>query len=85
LKAIVSFKPKTFTESRLHALLCLVMDTGVRISEALDLRREKVDFDNLLLTVPGNHCHIHLISRRKGDVENPRGGIRRLMFEKGNY
>jgi integrase/recombinase XerD len=60
LKAIFLFKPKTFTEKRLHALLCLVMDTGVRISEALDLRRDKVDFDNLLLTVRG-----------KGNKERP--------------
>ena len=22
------------------------------------------------------HCHVHLIPRRKGDVENPRGGVR---------
>ena len=60
LKSIASFKPKTFTEARLHALLCLVIDTGVRISEALDLRRDKVDFDNLLLTVRG-----------KGNKERP--------------
>ena len=25
------------------------------------------------------HCHIHLIPRRKGDVENPRGGVRGVM------
>jgi ATP adenylyltransferase len=25
------------------------------------------------------HCHIHLIPRRKGDIENPRGGVRNLM------
>jgi ATP adenylyltransferase len=31
------------------------------------------------------HCHIHLIPRRKGDVENPRGGIRCLISGKGNY
>ena len=31
------------------------------------------------------HCHIHLIPRRKGDVENPRGGIRHLMPGKGYY
>ncbi len=29
------------------------------------------------------HCHIHLIPRRKGDVENPRGGIRHLIPGKG--
>jgi diadenosine tetraphosphate (Ap4A) HIT family hydrolase len=31
------------------------------------------------------HCHIHLIPRRKGDVEEPRGGIRHLIPGKGTY
>lgn len=31
------------------------------------------------------HCHVHLIPRRKGDVENPRGGIRHLIAGKGFY
>ena len=31
------------------------------------------------------HCHIHLIPRRRGDVENPRGGIRHLIPGKGAY
>jgi diadenosine tetraphosphate (Ap4A) HIT family hydrolase len=31
------------------------------------------------------HCHIHLIPRRHGDVENPRGGVRRIIPGKGNY
>ena len=31
------------------------------------------------------HCHIHLIPRRVGDVENPRGGIRQLIPGKGDY
>ena len=31
------------------------------------------------------HCHIHLIPRRKGDVENPRGGVRNLIPGKGSY
>lgn len=31
------------------------------------------------------HCHIHLIPRRKGDVENPRGGIRHIIPGKGFY
>ena len=25
------------------------------------------------------HCHIHLIPRREGDVENPQGGIRSVI------
>ena len=31
------------------------------------------------------HCHIHLIPRRKGDVKNPRGGVRHVISGKGDY
>lgn len=31
------------------------------------------------------HCHWHLIPRRKGDVPNPRGGVRHIIPGKGNY
>jgi hypothetical protein len=30
------------------------------------------------------HCHLHLIPRRKGDVELPRGGVRHVIPGKGN-
>ena len=31
------------------------------------------------------HAHVHLIPRREGDVENPRGGVRHLMPGMGEY
>jgi ATP adenylyltransferase len=31
------------------------------------------------------HCHVHLIPRRKGDVESPRGGVRHIIAGKGFY
>lgn len=31
------------------------------------------------------HCHTHLIPRRKGDMENPRGGVRHIIPGKGYY
>ena len=31
------------------------------------------------------HCHIHLIPRRKGDVTNPRGGVRYVIPDKAHY
>ena len=31
------------------------------------------------------HCHVHLIPRRKGDVEFPKGGVRHVIPYKGNY
>lgn len=32
-----------------------------------------------------HHLHIHLIPRYKGDVDDPRGGIRWIMSEKADY
>ena len=31
------------------------------------------------------HCHIHLIPRRVGDVENPQGGVRSVIAQKQHY
>jgi len=31
------------------------------------------------------HCHFHLIPRRNGDVNEPRGGVRHVIPGKGNY
>jgi diadenosine tetraphosphate (Ap4A) HIT family hydrolase len=29
--------------------------------------------------------HVHLIPRREGDMEDPRGGVRHVIPERGNY
>lgn len=34
-------------------------------------------------TVP--HCHVHLIPRRAGDTDRPRGGIRGIIPDKRSY
>ena len=31
------------------------------------------------------HCHVHLIPRRKGDIQNPKGGVRGVIPEKQKY
>jgi ATP adenylyltransferase len=31
------------------------------------------------------HCHIHLIPRRKGDIDDPRGGVRGVIPDKMKY
>jgi ATP adenylyltransferase len=31
------------------------------------------------------HCHVHLIPRRPGDVENPRGGVRGVVPARQDY
>jgi integrase/recombinase XerD len=53
LKAIITYKPKDEWQVRLHTLILLCLDTGIRIDEALTLKRGGVDFENLLITVTG--------------------------------
>ena len=31
------------------------------------------------------HCHVHLIPRRAGDMDNPRGGVRGVIPDKQQY
>jgi len=47
------WKPRVFSEFRLHALVAMLLDCGLRIEEALELTREKIDMDNLLVKVKG--------------------------------
>ena len=53
VKAMVGFKPKNVYEKRLHVMILTMLDTGVRIDEALTLRWSDVDFENMLMTVTG--------------------------------
>lgn len=53
LKTLISFKPLTFGENRLQALLMVLIDCGLRVNEAITLKRVNVDFDNFLITVAG--------------------------------
>ena len=62
-----------------------------------DVRRRLLDSDDTIEgfnigvndgTVAGQtvpHCHVHIIPRRAGDVDNPRGGVRHVIPSKGNY
>ena len=53
LRHLLTFKSKSFRQHRAHVAVCLVLDTGLRVSEMLTLRRDDVDFDNLILKVVG--------------------------------
>src|SRR5215831_8754567 len=53
VKRMVLHKPTNAGEHRLHAVVCLLLDTGLRITEALTLTKEDVDLDNLALKVYG--------------------------------
>src|SRR5262249_19138754 len=51
LKRLFTYKPKKTAEERVQSLLCLLADTGIRIDEALTLKRSRVDLQNLVITV----------------------------------
>ena len=53
MQTLLRQRPKGFDQWRLHALVCLLLDAGLRIDEGLTLRRRDLDFDNLLVTVFG--------------------------------
>jgi integrase/recombinase XerD len=53
IRAIVTYRPKRFAESRVHALALTILDTGCRIEELLTATVSAFDFDNLLLTIYG--------------------------------
>lgn len=51
--ALLGWKPRTFPDFQLYALMRMLLDTGLCIREALELRREEIDFENLLVKVRG--------------------------------
>jgi integrase/recombinase XerD len=53
LRMILDFKPETFVERRVHTLVLTILDTGLRIDEALSLKLKEVDFDNLIMKIFG--------------------------------
>src|SRR5579863_5139653 len=57
---LLSFRPSGQQTQRTHVLTLLLLDTGIRISEALGIRKEDIDWDNLLLTIrgKGGKCRI---------------------------
>ncbi len=52
-KKILGYHPTCNGEKRLLAILCTLVDTGIRIDESFNLTRDGVDLENLLLTVQG--------------------------------
>jgi site-specific recombinase XerD len=53
IKSMVSYRAATLGRRRVHTLVCLLLDTGLRISEALSPTNTNVDLDNLAIKVYG--------------------------------
>lgn len=53
LRRLLAVKPRSVGQWRAYALACTLLDTGIRIDEALGVRQTDLDLNNLLLKVRG--------------------------------
>ncbi len=53
IRVILNYQPRDYYDFRLWTTLCLLLDTGLRISEALNLKDEDIKFDQLVIVVKG--------------------------------
>jgi integrase/recombinase XerD len=53
IRKLTDTHPRTHTDTRVRAVLSLLVDCGARIGEALTLTRDAVDLDNLLVKLDG--------------------------------
>jgi integrase/recombinase XerD len=51
IKRLISYRPKKRMQRRIHTMILLILDNGMRVDEVLNLRKQDVDLDNLLIKV----------------------------------
>jgi diadenosine tetraphosphate (Ap4A) HIT family hydrolase len=74
-------------EDELDAVCRIVTATSLGISQ-MDATVEGFNIGVNVGEIAGqtiSHCHVHLIPRRRGDVANPRGGVRAVIPDKAAY
>ncbi len=75
------------TQAELNSINALILDTREKLL-AIDNSIAGFNIGANCDEAAGQtvfHCHIHLIPRRRGDVESPRGGVRHVIPGKGTY
>jgi len=86
IKRLLEHKAKSKSQQRVHSLALLLLDTGLRISEALALKAKDVDLENFLIRVQGKgrkerlvpfSCRkiLYQLTRRGGYLFSTRSGI----------
>jgi diadenosine tetraphosphate (Ap4A) HIT family hydrolase len=76
----------TATEAEQHALIALIDAVKRQIDEEFSPDGYNVGFN--VGPVAGQtvmHLHVHVIPRFRGDVADPRGGVRHVIPSKANY
>jgi integrase/recombinase XerD len=53
MQQLIDYKATSFGQRRVHLAALLILDTGLRVAEALNLRTHDVDYHNLILKVFG--------------------------------
>ncbi len=61
IRRLATYTPKRWAEFRAWTLAMVLLDTGLRIAEALNLEREHVDLDAMALRVLGKGQKIRLV------------------------
>jgi integrase len=61
VKRLVTYRPTGRIETRTWTLALVLLDCGLRISEALGLERDDVDLDGLVLRVTGKGSKVRLV------------------------
>lgn len=96
VKLLTNYRAANRIEKRTQALVLLLLDTGIRIDEALTLRVESINFDSLILKVKGKgnkerllpfSIELRKVLRRlkvgKGPLFQTRDGLR--LSYRNNY
>ena len=74
------YKKKNFLELELKLIKQEILDKDKTVEAFnIGINTGKIAGQSIM------HCHIHLIPRRKGDVENPQGGVRSVIPSKQHY
>ena len=82
IRRIVTYAPKGWAHLRTWTLAVLLLDTGLRIAEALGLERDGVDLDAMVLRVLGKGQRIRLVPI---SVEGRKALFRWLSRSEGRY
>ena len=71
--------------------VCAMHEMLVEMKKTIETKDDSVTAFNISVNAGEDagqtifHVHVHLIPRRKGDVENPRGGVRGVIPHKREY